>query len=140
MTSDHACAHSSGSFTVGLTRLVCKKFSFYTHLCRVQFLLLPPPPRAQRKRQFPTPGTLKTNCTVSQEDGNIYYVLQNRSTWTRMHTKVRKHLSRCFCFSSVFLWLLTLLSCGFFKHRFYKLGQIVFLQPIAYKLEGFPSK
>ena len=61
-------------------------------LCMVQFLLLAHPrgfaiffftwrpiphPRAQRKRQFPTPGHLKTNCTVSQNRRGL--VLKNHS-------------------------------------------------------------
>ena len=76
----------------------------------------------------PPPRHLKTNCTVSQEDGNIYdifYVLQNKATWTRiipayyMYAKVKKHISHCFCFSSVFL-----LSCGFSNTGFINLDKL----------------
>ena len=102
--------------------------------------ILFPTPRT-KKEAIPHPqDTLKQTALFHKKMDYSYYVLQNRSTWTCMQTKVRKHLSRCFCFLSVFLWLLTPLSCIFFKHMLYKLGQIVFLQPIAYKLEDFPAK
>ena len=64
-----------------------------------------------------TPGTLK-NKLHRFTKRRKYYVLQRQK-----NTKVRKRLSHCFCFLPAFLWLLTLLSCGFFKYRFYKLGQ-----------------
>ena len=96
--------------------------------------------RAQRKRQYlPHLGTLKTNCIVSQEDGNIYYILQNRSTWTCMHTKVRKHLSHCFCFSSVFLWLVALLCCIFFKHWLY-MDKLFSSNQLRTNWRDFPAK